>query len=49
MHKQYQICTRCIIDTTDPDIQFDEKGVCNHCRSYEEQAAKRQQTGTARK
>lgn len=31
----YQICTRCIMDTTDPDIVFDEKGVCNHCRSVE--------------
>ncbi len=33
----YRICTRCIMDTTDPDIEFDEKGVCNHCRSMEEQ------------
>jgi len=28
---KYQICTRCVIDTTDPDIVFDENGVCNHC------------------
>jgi N-acetyl sugar amidotransferase len=27
----YQICTRCIMDTTDPQIVFDENGVCNHC------------------
>ena len=27
----YQICTRCVMDTTDPDIVFDENGVCNHC------------------
>lgn len=29
--KNYQICTRCIMDTTDPEITFDEQGVCNHC------------------
>ena len=23
------------MDTTDPDIVFDEKGVCNHCHSYD--------------
>jgi N-acetyl sugar amidotransferase len=23
------------MDTTDPDIQFDENGVCNHCREYD--------------
>ncbi len=28
---EYQICKRCIMDTTDPDIIFDEKGYCNHC------------------
>ncbi len=27
----YQICTRCIMDTSDPEIRFDEKGICNHC------------------
>lgn len=25
------------MDTTDPDIKFDEQGECNHCRSYDEQ------------
>lgn len=35
----YQICTRCILDTTDPDIVFDEQGVCNHCRSVEKSMA----------
>lgn len=28
-------CVRCIMDTTDPDIVFDEAGVCNHCRRAE--------------
>lgn len=30
----YKICNHCIMDTSDPEIQFDEKGVCNHCKSY---------------
>jgi len=25
------ICTRCVMDTSDPEIQFDPKGQCNHC------------------
>ena len=40
MEKTYQICTRCIMDTTDSQIQFDENGVCNHCRKYDERAGK---------
>jgi N-acetyl sugar amidotransferase len=31
----YQACTRCVMDTTDPLIQFDSNGVCNHCRNYD--------------
>lgn len=31
----YQICTRCIMDTSDPDITFDAAGVCNHCRKFD--------------
>lgn len=37
MVKEYQICSRCIMDTTDPDIEFDKNGRCNHCRAYEEE------------
>lgn len=29
------ICTRCVMDTSDPDITFDDEGVCNHCQSFE--------------
>jgi len=32
----YKICSKCIMDTTDPDIQFDSNGICNHCYRYEE-------------
>jgi N-acetyl sugar amidotransferase len=34
MTKQ-QVCTRCVMDTTDPEITFDEHGVCNHCHNYD--------------
>ncbi len=30
-----QTCSRCIMDTTDPEIVFDAAGVCNHCHRYE--------------
>lgn len=33
MAKGYKICARCLMDTTDPDITFDENGICNHCSS----------------
>lgn len=29
---KYCLCTRCIIDTTVPGVQFDRDGVCNFCR-----------------
>lgn len=29
-------CTKCILPETTPFIEFDEEGVCNYCRSYEE-------------
>lgn len=34
-HKtQYQLCRRCVMDTSDPDIVFDEQGNCHHCNQY---------------
>lgn len=35
-NRKYQICTRCVMDTSDPDIVFDGKGVCNHCYTYDQ-------------
>jgi N-acetyl sugar amidotransferase len=29
-----QICTSCVMDTTDSKITFDDKGVCDHCLSF---------------
>lgn len=32
--REYQICTNCVMDTTDSAIVFDDKGVCDHCNNY---------------
>lgn len=32
--KNYQICQRCVMDTSDVHIIFDEKGICNHCKEF---------------
>jgi N-acetyl sugar amidotransferase len=37
----YQICTRCVMDTSDPVITFDANGVCNHCTSFIERLQSR--------
>ena len=31
----YKICTRCVMDTSDPEIYFNDMGVCNHCITAE--------------
>lgn len=31
-----RICSRCILDTTVPEIFFDEKGICNYCKINDE-------------
>ena len=36
MNEQYVICSRCLYDTTIPDIRFDENGVCNFCHIHDE-------------
>lgn len=30
----YQICSKCVMDTSDPEIHFDSFGVCNYCRDF---------------
>ena len=29
--REYQICTRCVMDTSDKEISFNKNGICNHC------------------
>lgn len=31
----YQMCIRCVMDTTDPEITFDASGICSHCLGFE--------------
>lgn len=33
--RPYQMCTRTVMDTTDPDISFDQDGVCNHALDFD--------------
>lgn len=40
MSMEYRICTRCVMDTSDPEIVFDEAGVCNHCRHFDDVTSK---------
>ena len=30
-----KVCTRCVMDSTIKVIDFDEKGICNYCKTYE--------------
>ncbi len=34
MRQDIQICTKCVMDTTDSKIIFDQNGVCDHCKIY---------------
>lgn len=43
--KTYQICTRCVMDTSDPFITFDNEGHCNHCIEFLTKTAKRYYLG----
>lgn len=33
--RPYKICTRCIMDTTDAEIHFDQRGICDYCNNYD--------------
>lgn len=30
-----QMCSRCVMDTSDPEITFDANGICNHCIEFD--------------
>lgn len=47
MQREYRICARCLMDTSDPEIQFDEQGVCNHCHDYDRLIQQRVMKGEA--
>lgn len=33
-YRPYQMCTRCVMDTSAPEITFDRDGVCNYCADF---------------
>ena len=34
MDESYKVCKKCVMDTSDPNIKFDEEGVCSRCNQY---------------
>ena len=34
MNQQYRMCTRCVMDTTDPEIEFNEQELLQYCRKH---------------
>ena len=41
LHKSpHRMCSTCVIDASDPLIEFDEDGSCNYCASYRDYIAK---------
>ncbi len=38
MVETYNICAKCVMDSSDSCITFNEKGVCNHCIEYQQRA-----------
>ena len=46
---EYQICTRCVMDTSDPGIQFNEIGVCNLCTDFLQNREKHNYQGNTSK
>lgn len=47
--EQQEVCLKCLMDTTDPDIVFDNKGICNHCHRYDQLLEKRTYSGNEAK
>ena len=47
MTSEYRICSRCLMDTSDPDIIFDDQGVCNHCHDHDRLMTQKVITGQA--
>lgn len=34
--REYQVCSNCVMDTSDAYITFGEDGVCDHCRDFKD-------------
>ena len=42
----YKACSRCLMDTQNMSIAFDEQGICNYCYQYAVEIAQDQANGT---
>lgn len=42
---RYQICTNCVMDTTDQNISFDKNGMCDHCNDFYDNVLPKWDTG----
>jgi N-acetyl sugar amidotransferase len=47
--RKYQICTSCVMDTSDPKITFDGNGRCDHCNTFYKQVLPKWQPNEAGK
>ena len=45
MTRPYQICSSCVMDTSDSKIIFDENGMCDHCNTFFNHTLPNWQTG----
>lgn len=34
-NRAYQVCKRCIMDTSDSNIRFDDQGLCEYCNNFD--------------
>jgi N-acetyl sugar amidotransferase len=41
MVPEAQVCVRCVMDTTDPEITFDDQGICSHCHYFDDVVKRR--------
>ncbi len=37
--RRYQVCSNCVMDTSDDQIVFDDHGVCDHCNDFKKNVA----------
>jgi N-acetyl sugar amidotransferase len=49
INRKYKMCTRCVMDTSDIEIIFDEDGVCNYCLEADIELPKYQLTAKEEK
>src|SRR5437879_5198735 len=33
-NRPYEVCTNCVMDTSDSEIMFDRNGMCDHCNTF---------------